>query len=124
MATNSSTALILVVAVVCGFAGGFLGFKVSSGDERSAVRSDRYDDGELRDEIARLAEQVQRLSREQQQKVLDFTLALKKPQQPIGEPAEIVIAAAAKVNIPLEDLEEIKQAIEEDCERIDLDGWQ
>jgi len=60
VAANSNTPLILVVAVVCGLAGGFLGAQLSSGDERRAVRAERYDDGELRAEIEALREEIRR----------------------------------------------------------------
>ena len=65
--------------------------------------------------------QLDDLRREQQQKVLDFTLALKKPPQPIGEPAENLLQFIGL--FPKEDLEEIARAIEEDCEKIDYDEW-
>ena len=51
---------MLLVAVVCGLAGGFLGAQFSAGDERRAVRAERYDDGELRAEIEALRQEIRR----------------------------------------------------------------
>ena len=57
---QASTPLILVVAVISGLAGGFLGAQLSPGDEWRTVRAERYDDGELRAEIEALREEIRR----------------------------------------------------------------
>ena len=74
----------------------------------------------LRDQII---SQLDRLSPEQQQLILDYTRSL-LGQLPQGIRGEELIALAHEINFTPEDLDEIIRAIEEDCGRIDWDGWQ
>jgi hypothetical protein len=65
-----------------------------------------------------LIEQLNRLDPSQQQRVLDFARELATATRPQGVPASKLKQFAGL--IPKEDLAEMKRAIEEDCERIDL----
>jgi len=47
----------------------------------------------------------------------------RSPQLPQGKTLEEMLAAAKEVNFPKEDLKEIQRAIDEDCEKVDSDGW-
>ena len=60
-----------------------------------------------------LLEQIEKLTPEQQQEVLDFTMEL-SGELPEGTPIKEFLKFAG--TIPLEDLKEMKQAIEEGCE--------
>ncbi len=71
-----------------------------------------------------ILEQVERLNLEQQRMVLDFARELAESGRSRGTPAEEFFASAAEAKFDATSLQEIQQAIEEDCERIDLDGWQ
>jgi hypothetical protein len=69
-----------------------------------------------------LFDQIDRLDPQQIQRVLEYTLSLQSTQAQ-GIRGEDLIALAHEINFPAEDLAEIMAAIEEDCERIDPDGW-
>ena len=76
------------------------------------------------EELTTVQEIVQRLDKltlGEQRQVLDFTLEL-SGESPKGIPLQELIEFAAGL-FPPEDLEEIKQAIEEDCGQIDESGW-
>ncbi len=74
----------------------------------------------LRDELLR---EFEKLSPEQQERVLDFTRRLQNPLPP-GIPGEVLLERAREINFDPEDLAEMAAAIEEHCERIDWDGWE
>ncbi len=74
----------------------------------------------IRDQIIN---QLDRLSAEQQKQVLDYSLSLQQKRPP-GIHGDELIARARVINFSPEDLAEITQAIEEDCERIDWNEWQ
>lgn len=67
--------------------------------------------------------QLDRLSPEQQRQLLDHSLSLQQ-RRPPGIPGDELIARAREINFSPEDLAEIIQAIDEDCERIDWNEWQ
>lgn len=67
-----------------------------------------------------LIEQFRHMTAEQQQQLLDYARALTRPRGLTGR--EMIELARAAAFLP-EDLAEIEQAIEEDCERVDWDGW-
>ena len=69
-----------------------------------------------------IVSQLDKLSEEQQQQVLEFTHRLQRTLPP-GMPGEVLIARAREINFDPQDLAEMAQAIEEDCERIDWDEW-
>jgi hypothetical protein len=69
-----------------------------------------------------IVSQLDKLSEGQQQQVLEFTHGLQRTLPP-GTPGGVLIARAREINFDPEDLAEIVQAIEEDCERIDWDEW-
>jgi hypothetical protein len=74
----------------------------------------------IRDQII---SQLDRLSPEQQRQLLDYSLSLQR-RRPPGISGDELIARAREINFSPEDLAEITQAIEEDCERIDWNEWQ
>ena len=62
--------------------------------------------------------QLERLTPEQQQQVLEFTTRLVRPR---GVPARSLLRFAGRIDP--DDLQKMEKAIEEDCERIDADEW-
>lgn len=70
--------------------------------------------------IQEIAQRLENLSPEQQQEVLDFTMELSS-ELPEGTPIKEFLKFAG--TIPLEDLEEMKQAIEEGCEQVHASEW-
>lgn len=71
-----------------------------------------------------ILEQVRRLNDDQKRDALNYLKSLTDIHPPRGTPAAEFIASALAANFDHQDLQEIMQAIEEDCERIDPDGWQ
>lgn len=74
--------------------------------------------------IEQITAQAQTLTPTQQQKVLDFMRLLHAPPHtltPPGTPGRDLMHLVGL--FPPEDAEEILRAVEEDCERIDPDGW-
>jgi len=76
----------------------------------------------------RVLEQLDALDAEGKRKVLDFSRALSarkasevRRPRPVGDAGGALLAFAG--TIPPEDLEEIRHAVEEDCEKIDEEGW-
>jgi hypothetical protein len=67
-----------------------------------------------------LLEQVSRLPYDKQRQVLEFAAALSHTMVR-GMPGSRLLKLAG--TLPPEDAEEMCRAIEEDCERIDPDGW-
>jgi hypothetical protein len=67
-----------------------------------------------------LIEQFQKLDAEQKKKVLDFVYSLTHPR---GEPLGEIFQHASQLGFLREDLEQMKQFIEEEFERIDWDDW-
>lgn len=63
--------------------------------------------------------EVHKLSHEQQRQVLQYVQLLTASHRPKGEPGWKMVQAAREINFPKEDLEEMAQAIEEWCERVD-----
>lgn len=69
-----------------------------------------------------ILESIRQLDDQQKREVLNFARALEN--RPKGMTGEESIAFASPLHFDHEDLRLIEQAIEEDCERIDIDGWQ
>jgi hypothetical protein len=67
-----------------------------------------------------ILEQLDRLDADKQRQVLEFARGLARPK---GEPGWQLVQHAREIQFPHEDLEEMRLAIEEECERIDLDEW-
>ena len=67
--------------------------------------------------IQEIVERLEKLTLGQQRQVLDFTLEL-SGESPKSIPLQELLEFAAGL-FPLEDLEKIKRAIEEDCGQID-----
>lgn len=75
-----------------------------------------------------MLEQLDVLDAEGKRKVLDFSRELSVQEAPeVGQPRPVkdtggtLLAFAG--TIPAEDLEEMRRAVEEDCEKIDEEGW-
>lgn len=66
---------------------------------------------------------LRRMSSDQQQKLLDYARKI-QTDPPAGIPGEVLAERARTIDWPPEDLAEMMAAIEEDCERIDPDGWE
>jgi hypothetical protein len=69
-----------------------------------------------------LLEQVNKLDDERQRRLLNYARLLANAPQIRGESGKSLIASAGMFG--KQDLEEMQQAIEEDCERIDWGGWE
>ena len=67
-----------------------------------------------------LFEQIRRLDIEQKKQVLNFVHSLMRPR---GEPVRDIIQHANQIGFSHEDLEEMRQFIEQEFERIDWDDW-
>ncbi|MCY4552232.1 MAG: hypothetical protein OXC79_01050 [Candidatus Poribacteria bacterium] len=71
--------------------------------------------------IQEIVERLKNLSPGKQRQVLDFTLEL-SGESPKGISGKELLEFAAGL-FPPEDIEQIKQAIEEDCGQIDESEW-
>lgn len=71
----------------------------------------------------RVMDNLDALDRRGKLRVLDFTreLATRESSRKVGDTGGALLAFAG--SIPKEDLEAMKRAIEEDCEKVDLDEW-
>ncbi len=67
-----------------------------------------------------ILDQIGRLSLDQLRRVLDFIRDL-VGRRPAGVPGKELLAFAGAIDH--EDLDVMKQAIEIDCEAVDLNGW-
>ena len=65
---------------------------------------------------------AQQLSAEKQQRLLNYARVLAKTRPVKGESGPGIIQSTGL--FPTKDLDEMAQAIEEDCERIDWGGWE
>ena len=72
---------------------------------------------------AQIIELLDLLSSEEQLQLLNFGKTLQS-QLPPGIPGEVLVERAHKIDFPAEDLDEMRQAIEEDCGKIDWNGWE
>jgi hypothetical protein len=70
----------------------------------------------------RILDQLDRLTTEQQEQVLDFAAHLPSSLPP-GTPGEVLLARMGTFEFEPGDLDEIAQAIEEGCEKIDWNEW-
>ena len=69
---------------------------------------------------AELREQLEQMPPEKQQRVVEFARELAR-SKPKGVPGRDLLRFAG--TIERDDLELMARAIEEDCERVDVDGW-
>lgn len=70
-----------------------------------------------------LLEQLRLLTADQQRQVLDFTRGLSQNQTPPGTPGEVLLEKMGSFKFAPGELDLIARAIEEDCEKVDPDGW-
>ncbi len=68
-----------------------------------------------------ILDQLRRLPENQQEQVLHFAQALAAGKEPIGRPGKELLRFAGA--IPAADVERMAEAIEEGCERVDLNEW-
>jgi hypothetical protein len=87
--------------------------------------AEKYSDEEIK---RRVLENLDALDPSDKRRVLDFSteLAARGPAKermarPVGDTGGALLAFAG--TIPEDDLEEIRRAVEEDCERVDEEGW-
>lgn len=85
----------------------------------------RSEDEEIK---RRVIERLDALGIEDKRKVLDFSRELTargpfepREPQPVGDTGGALLAFAG--TIPADDLQIIRRAVEEDCERVDEEGW-
>jgi hypothetical protein len=71
----------------------------------------------VRDQII---SQIDRLTPEQQQQALNYVSSLTLPR---GETGKHLIESLKHIHFDPEDLEEMRKAIEEEFETVDLDDW-
>ncbi len=70
--------------------------------------------------VDKVVEQLKVLPEELQWRVLEFTRAL-AGSVPHGAPGQQLLQFAG--TIPLDDLQTMREAIEQDCERVDANEW-
>ncbi len=70
--------------------------------------------------IDEVVEQLKGMPKHLQWQVLEFVRALGKTEVR-GTPGEQLLRFGG--SIPLEDLHRMREAIAQDCERVDVDGW-
>jgi hypothetical protein len=70
--------------------------------------------------ISQFMEQLRTMPDKLQQEVLIYTRKLKASTQ-VGMPGKILLQFSGTIS--LEDLEVMQQAIETDCEQVDLNEW-
>jgi hypothetical protein len=70
--------------------------------------------------ISQVMEQLRTMPDKLQQEVLIYTRKLKASTQ-VGMPGKILLQFSGTIS--LEDLEVMQQAIETDCEQVDLNEW-
>ena len=89
--------------------------------------AEKHSDEEIK---RRVLENLDALDRSDKRRVLDFSteLAARGPEnenermpRPVGDTGGALLAFAG--TIPKDDLEEIRRAVEEDCETVDEEGW-
>jgi len=68
----------------------------------------------------KLPDQLNRLGAEQQRRVLDYARVLAS-DRPHGVPGKALLAFAGA--IPPDDVQSMSRAIEEGCEKVDLNAW-
>jgi len=69
-----------------------------------------------------LMEELERLNAQQQEQVLRYARELRTGLPPAPTGAEL-LSRLRGMSFPSEDLAEIQQAIEEGCEKVDMDEW-
>ncbi len=72
--------------------------------------------------IDQVVKQLSNMPDELQQKVLDFSHSLMSSRSQLqGKPIENLLQFVGTISV--EDLEIMRQVIEEDCGKVDVDGW-
>ncbi len=68
----------------------------------------------------KIIDELESLNQAQQKKLLDYALNLKRFEKQAANQVNLTRFAGI---IPQEDLAIMEKAIEEDCEKVDLNGW-
>ena len=71
-----------------------------------------------------IIDELDRLTPSQQAHLLGVARQLQRTPLPPGTPGEVLIEHMDRFTFAPGALDEMMRAIEEDCERIDWDGWQ
>lgn len=71
-----------------------------------------------------LLHELDRMTPEQQEHLLNVARRLQTSPLPPGVPGEVLLQHIDRFDFTPEDLEEMSRVIEEDCERIDWNDWQ
>jgi hypothetical protein len=79
------------------------------------------DSATIRDEILR---ELDRLSPEQQKRLLDMAKQLNDALRPPGTSGSVLLSHMDDFSFAPGDLDDMMRVIEEGCERIDWNGWQ
>lgn len=69
-----------------------------------------------------IVNELERLSANQQQQLLNYAKRL--AGTPIGTPGEVLLNRMDSFQFEAGAVDDMMRVIEEDCERIDWDGWQ
>ena len=67
-----------------------------------------------------IIEKLEHLTPEQQARALDFIASISLPP---GTPGKEAVRLLSEIKIDLDDLQRMEQAIEEEFEKVDLNGW-
>jgi hypothetical protein len=70
--------------------------------------------------IDQIMNQLARLNSAQQQEVLDYTIHLARIR---GTPGKVLLERMKSIQCDPADLAEMQQAIEDEFEKVNLDGW-
>ncbi len=98
--------------------------RLVAGEGSTTMTNIPYDNAPNDEDLKRrVLENLDVLDRRGKLQMLDFSreLAIRGPSPKIGDKGGALLAFAG--SIPKKDLEEIGKAIEEDCEKVDLDEW-
>jgi hypothetical protein len=71
-----------------------------------------------------IIQELDRLTHSQQEQLLDIARRLQQSPLPPGTPGNALLAHMDNFEFAPGSVDEMMQAIEEGCERIDWDGWQ
>lgn len=71
-----------------------------------------------------LIHELDKLTPEQQEHLLDIARRIQQSKLPPGTPGDLLLARMESFNFAPGEVDTMMRAIEENCERIDWDGWQ
>jgi hypothetical protein len=89
-----------------------------TGEDKLQAEADNMNNGKTI--IYEIIEQLERLSEQKQKQILEYVKAMLQ-EAPQGTPGRELLRFAGA--IPTEEIEQIRQAIDQDCERINPNEW-